>query len=333
MADDNVTPIRPPKPDPDWLAAANSVSEDFAEEPGPPAALDTSIPAGKPYPEVDISKMTQTGLTVEDLQGVAALSDSLGLAPGTAKSKGPTEGITAAMRRQLEEGELNASSALISDDEGNTYLSPEAQDIMDLAAKRRQDRSLDRLRVEDEAARATQEFYEKVEQAETAHKKQYQEIDPLRRAPFIFALVVAILIFATSALFSFPAVAATAELMLPVWPWLVFVVPGFIEAFIIFFGVDTVIWQGRAAKSGKYTPGQQAQAQKMSSSALVWMLVFTGVSVISNAAHTFMGYEILGGLGTWQAWLGIAFASLAPLSVVLITKRVSRLVFIYSIKE
>ena len=163
--------------------------------------------------------------------------------------------------------------------------------------------------------------------------KQFQEIDPQRRVAFIVALVLACLIFATSALFSFPTIAATAALMLPVWGFLVWVVPGFVEAFIVYFGIETIIWQARAANEKKYSAGQRANAQKMSDSSLWWQVAFTMVAVIANGAHTFMGYETTNALGTWQAWLGIGLASLAPLSVVLITKRASRLIFIYAVKE
>lgn len=162
---------------------------------------------------------------------------------------------------------------------------------------------------------------------------QFHEIDPQNKKVIVFALVLACLIFATSALFSFPTIAATAVLMLPVWPFLVWVVPGFVEVFIVFFGVEVIMWQARATNDRKYSPGQRAKAQKMSDSAIGWQLVFAMIAVIANAAHTYMGHEAAGALGTWQAWLGISLASLAPLSVVLITKRASRLIFIYSVKE
>jgi len=205
-------------------------------------------------------------------------------------------------------------------------------------AARPKARTLSRAEREEQEAQARRKTAELkreriAEERETeAERKRFTEIDPQRKSAFIVALVVGIIIFLTSALFSFPAVAATAELMLPVWFWLALVVPGFVEAFIIYFGIETVIWQARAANTVRYSPAQQDVAQKMSNGALSWMLVFTGVAVVANGAHTFMGYEALGQLGTWQAWLGIGLAALAPLSVVLITKRVSRLVFIYAVR-
>ena len=122
------------------------------------------------------------------------------------------------------------------------------------------------------------------------------------------------IIFVTSALFSFATVAAAAEWMRPPWPALVWVVPGFVEAFIIWFGFDAIISQAR---------GRAKDAR----SALVWMFVFASVGVIANAAHTVAewGSDFS---STWTAWIGTGMSALAPLSVVLITKRVSRLVFL-----
>jgi len=174
---------------------------------------------------------------------------------------------------------------------------------------------------------------EKLEFKADEDDTQFHEIDPQNKKVIVFALVLACLIFATSALFSFPTIAATAALMLPVWPFLVWVVPGFVEVFIVFFGVEVIMWQARATNDRKYSAGQRAKAQKMSDSAIGWQLVFAMIAVVANAAHTYMGQEAAGALGTWQAWLGISLAALAPLSVVLITKRASRLIFIYSVKE
>jgi len=142
-------------------------------------------------------------------------------------------------------------------------------------------------------------------------EKRAKPIDPLRKGVLWIALIIAGVILATSAVFSFATIAATAEWMMPAWAWLVWVVPGFIELFIIYFGIDAVISQanGRA---------------KDSRSALLWMLVFSGVAVLGNVAHTISGW---GDLSDWRSWVGVMFSALAPLGVVLVVKRTARLVF------
>lgn len=146
-----------------------------------------------------------------------------------------------------------------------------------------------------------------------AEAKRAKPIDPQRRIVVAMALGMAGLILTSSALFSFATIAAAAAWMIPAWDWLVWVVPFFVEAFIIYFGLDAIVNQARGNK-------------REANWALVWMLVFSGVAVVGNAAHTIDGWS--GDLGNWRAWVGVAFSALAPLSVVLITKRVSGLVFL-----
>lgn len=141
--------------------------------------------------------------------------------------------------------------------------------------------------------------------------KRAEPMDPLRAGVLFVALGIAIVILATSGVFSFATIVATAAWMMPAWDWLVWIVPGFVELFIVFFGVDAIVSQARGKK-------------RDSNWALFWMLVFSGVAVLGNAAHTIAEW---GDLSDWRAWIGTLFSALAPLGVVLITKRVSRLVF------
>jgi hypothetical protein len=185
----------------------------------------------------------------------------------------------------------------------------------------------DRIRTEAERERIAQG--KEIE----AERRRFNEIDPQRLSAFIVALCLGILIFITSAVFSFPAVAHAAENMRPVWSWLNWVVPGFVEAFVIFFGIDTVIWQARAANP-RYVAEQVEAAQKGSNSALRWMLVFAGIGVLANAFSTFQSWGgTLQVFADYRADFGLLMAALAPLAVVLITKRVSRLVFIYAVRR
>lgn len=174
---------------------------------------------------------------------------------------------------------------------------------------------LERARIKHEIeleVKALQQERKRIEEEEIAASKRAKPIDPLRTAVLIGALFLALIILTTSAVFSFATVAAVAEWMVPEWDWLVWVVPGFIEAFIIFFGIDSIVSQAKGKRRDAIT-------------ALVWMLVFSAVAVVGNAAHTIDGWG--GELTDWRAWVGTGFSAIAPLSVVLITKRVSKLVF------
>lgn len=153
----------------------------------------------------------------------------------------------------------------------------------------------------------------KREEAE-AQAKRVRPVDPQRRMPLGVALAVAIVIFVTAALFSFDKVATAATWMKPEWPWLAWVVPGFVEAFIVYFGIDSIIQQARGNRP-------------KSRSALGWMTLFASIAVVANAATTALAWGP-GSFDDPRAWIGTAMSALAPLSVVLITKRVSALVFL-----
>jgi hypothetical protein len=203
------------------------------------------------------------------------------------------------------------------------------------APKSRALSAAERAQQEAEARRIQQDLKRQAiadEKELEADELRYSEVDPQRRWVFVSALVVGIVIFATSALFSFPAVAHAAESMLPTWDFLVWVVPGFVEAFVIFFGIDAVIWQARAANV-RYTQAQADAAQKSSDLAILWMMVFAGVGVLANWYSTFQAWGgTLEVFTNFEAIFGMALAALAPLSVVLITKRLTRLVFIYAVR-
>jgi hypothetical protein len=157
---------------------------------------------------------------------------------------------------------------------------------------------------------------EKREAEEKAAARRAKPVDPRTKGVFATALTMAAAILLSAGLFSFASIAAAAEWMQPEWPWLVWVVPFFLEFFIVFFGIDAVISQANGDKKG-------------ANWALAWMFVFSGVAVIGNAAHTIDGWGEAA-LTDWRAWVGTGLAALAPLSVVLIVKRTSRLVFVRS---
>jgi hypothetical protein len=171
---------------------------------------------------------------------------------------------------------------------------------------------------------------ERLEREAEASRKRFNEIDPLRRGVFYTALGIGIVIFITSGLFSYAAIAAAASWMRPEWAWLVLLVPGFVELFMVYFGIDGVVYQARAVYAR--TQPERDYYRKQAGAALVWMFVFAGVAVLGNGAHTTFRWLESGEI-PWYGFVGIVMSALAPLSVVLITKRVSRLVFVYSVKE
>ncbi len=192
------------------------------------------------------------------------------------------------------------------------------------AEREAQEADASRLKLEAERSRID------TERQLEAERKRFREIDPLRAASFWTALVVGIVIFITSGLFSYAALAAAAEWMRPEWPWLTYVVPGFVELFIIFFGIEGIINQARAvyARSG----AEKAYYSRQSKTSTWWMVLFASVAVAGNAAHTIAEWLATGEI-PWFGFVGIVMSALAPLSVVLITKRLSRLVFIYAVEE
>jgi hypothetical protein len=48
--------------------------------------------------------------------------------------------------------------------------------------------------------------------------------------------------------------------------------------------------------------------------------------VVGNAAHTFYEWTILGPV-PWEGWIGVGLASVVPLVVVYISKRLTQVVF------
>lgn len=219
---------------------------------------------------------------------------------------------------------LRASLKQRGVDQEKAEVRPAKTRALSAAERAAQEAEAERIRLEAEQSRIS------LEQEIEAERKRFREIDPLRRAPFYTALVVGVIIFLTSGLFSYAAIAAAADWMRPEWAWLTLLVPGFVELFLIFFGIEGIINQAKAVYAK--TAAERAYYQRVYRSSTRWMVVFATVAVIGNAAHTL--FRWLGdGEIPWYGFVGIAMSALAPLSVVLITKRLSRLVFIYAVEE
>lgn len=322
MTDDNVTPIRPGTKmqdvDPDWLGTANRLTDDVEADTRTPAALDESIarhPAGQTYDPV------ADKVTTDENLGRTLAAMVLGES---------TSGIDQAADRGrvFFAGSPTGTGDLITPEAEwiETVDEPTTPKSRVLSAAERKAQEAEARRIERELQRQEAE-HERLLKAEA---KRFREIDPLRRVPFYTNLVIGILIFLTSGLFSYAAIAAAAEWMRPEWPWLTLLVPGFVELFIIFFGIEGIINQAKAVYARTAT--ERLYYEKQYKTSTNWMIVFAAVAVLGNVAHTLERWLETGEI-PWYGFVGIVMAGLAPLSVVLITKRMSRLLFIYAVEE
>lgn len=140
-----------------------------------------------------------------------------------------------------------------------------------------------------------------------------QTISPNSTAVLVLMLGLSGLILLSSALFSFSAIASVGAWAQPQWAWLEWVVPFFIEFFIMYFSVDYIY------RVYNRFPGAV--------NSLWWMIGFSAIAVLGNAAHTVSEWGISAFSGAFEPWVGVIFSGLAPLGIVLITKKVSSLVF------
>lgn len=152
-------------------------------------------------------------------------------------------------------------------------------------------------------------------EAEVAAKKAEVEakraprIQPDTKLTLAVTLTIAAVVLLTSFTISYSTMTAVAGWMkLPV-PGLAWIVPGFIELLTIFAALDYVLSRSRG-KSGR--------------GAFWTMLGFSAIAVLGNAAHSFQAW---GSEMPWNGWVGVVLSGLAPLVVLLVTKRVSSLVF------
>lgn len=134
------------------------------------------------------------------------------------------------------------------------------------------------------------------------------KLDPRNKVTFWLALMVAAVILLTAGLFSYANVAASSEWVKPQWPWLIWVVPGFIELIIVFAGLDYLITRQAGA---------------------LWtMVAASAVAVIANGAHTVAAWGLFAFSSGFEPWVGTMISAAAPAAVILITKRVSKIAFV-----
>lgn len=139
--------------------------------------------------------------------------------------------------------------------------------------------------------------------------KRAPRIQPDTRVTLAITLVIGAVALLTSFTVSYATIAEVADWMKLPMPGLAYIVPGFIELLTVFSSLDYLLSRSRG-KSGR--------------GAFWTMILFSAIAVLGNAAHS---YQKWGPHIPWNGWVGVVLSGLAPLVVVLVTKRVSALVF------
>ncbi len=127
------------------------------------------------------------------------------------------------------------------------------------------------------------------------------------------ALILASVPLVTAGIVSYFTTVAVAQWMALPLPWLDFVVPGMLEALVIFSSLDFIINESRKKGSGR--PAFWA------------MIAFSAVNVLGNSAHTIVTWGPSFGGSNWQSYIGVALSGAAPFVVVYLSKRLSTLIF------
>lgn len=139
--------------------------------------------------------------------------------------------------------------------------------------------------------------------------KRAPRAQPDTVASVVVLLSIGVLVLATSFTISYATMVSVAEWMKLPWEGLNWIVPGAVELLIIFSSLDYLVTRSRGGRGR--TP--------------FWTMIgFSAIAVLANAAHAISawGEEI-----PWEGYVGIVLAAAAPFVVILITKRLSALVF------
>ena len=185
----------------------------------------------------------------------------------------------------------------------STTLEPAEDAKETIKTKKKPGRKTNAERLELQAERMRRERIAQVE------SKRAPRIQPDTSLTLAITLIIAAIVLITSFTISYATMVSVATWMALPMPWLAYAVPGFIELLTVFASLDFIVSRSRG-KSGY--------------ASLVAMAVFTAVAVIGNVSHTLSGWS---GHFSWQAWIGVVLSGAAPLVILLVTKRVSALVF------
>lgn len=144
---------------------------------------------------------------------------------------------------------------------------------------------------------------------EAQKKAQPFDVDTvaMQRALMWGALAVILSAF----ILTYAGTVQAARWMMPQPDGLIFFFPFVVEAIIVWFSAVKLVMQQRKKKTR----------------AITWLIVlFSGVAVVGNVAHTYDAWEAAGGL-TWQGSVGIGLASVSPLVVVIMLHWLGKVFF------
>jgi hypothetical protein len=146
-----------------------------------------------------------------------------------------------------------------------------------------------------------------------AEAKRAERYQPDTTTALRVALAMAGVPLATAGTISYSTTVAVAGWMRLPWPVLDYIVPGMIEALIIFSSFDYLISESRKLGAGRGP---------------FWAMIgFSAIGVIGNAAFTISGWGSGFSGSNYQALIGTILSGLAPFVVVYVSKRLSKLVF------
>lgn len=128
------------------------------------------------------------------------------------------------------------------------------------------------------------------------------------------ALVLAAVPLLTAGAVSYATTVAVAAWMKLPWPVLDYVVPGMLEALVVFSSLDYLIAESRKKGSGRGP---------------FWAMIgFSAVNVLGNVAHTIVEWGPSFGGTNWQSFIGAGLSGSAAFVVVYLSKRLAALAFV-----
>lgn len=140
-----------------------------------------------------------------------------------------------------------------------------------------------------------------------------QRINPDSRGTLWIALILVFILMLSSFVVSFAGIWDISQYTgLPaVLQW----VPAlFIDAAILAYTIALFVFKARGEGTFR---------------TIFWLMMFAGVSVAANVAHTLDYLNEIGvGNGDYRLWIGVAITASAPIAVLAASEEISRLVFI-----
>jgi FlaA1/EpsC-like NDP-sugar epimerase len=145
-----------------------------------------------------------------------------------------------------------------------------------------------------------------------------QRINPDSRGTLWIALILVFILMLSSFVVSFAGIWNISQYTgLPVF--LQWVPALFIDAAILAYTIALFVFKARGEGTFR---------------TIFWLMMFAGVSVAANVAHTLDYLSETGiGAGDYRLWIGVAITASAPIAVLAASEEISRLAFIKTEKK